>query len=102
MSWAKVSLNMARSRSREYLMYYRVPGFLAVYDLAPPPTLPLPLSLQQIVFLLSLPVCRPSSLRTEVEGERVGKQIMRWRESLVLYNPLVTTLCQGLQYEAQY
>ncbi len=47
MSWAKVILNMARSRSKEYLMNRGVPGFLAVVWFVSYP-IPSPLCSQRI------------------------------------------------------
>ncbi len=52
-------------------MIYRGPGFLAVVWFCP---LPRPLSRQQVVSLLSLPVCRRSSLPTGEEGEGVEEE----------------------------
>jgi hypothetical protein len=78
-------------------MYYRVPGFLAVERFGSP-TLP----------LLPSANCHSSQssyvspIQLILRESGWGSKIIRWRESLVLYNPLVTTLCQGLQYEAVY
>ncbi len=72
-------------------MYYWGPGFLTVYDLAPPP--PSPGS--KLSLFLNLSVCRPSSLLTGKGVERGRSQIIRRRECLVLYNPLAMLYSLG-------
>ncbi len=67
-------------------MYYRVPGFLAVVSFGFYPRLPY----VQVYLYISLPVCRRSSLLTGEGGGR--SQIVRRRESPVLYNLLTTIL----------
>jgi len=69
---------------REYLKYYRGPGFLD--NLAPYPP-PAPLSRQLFLFL-PLPVCRRWCLLTIGKGG--GGQIIRRRESPALYNTFNT------------
>ncbi len=63
------SLHNTSRYSREYWMIYRGPGFL---DLDPP-TPPPPFPRQQVVSLLSLPVCRRSSLLTGEGGMGRGR-----------------------------
>ncbi len=86
-----------RALNREYLMYYRGPGFLAVVLFGCFP-LPSPCPLSKVSLFLSLPVCRRSSLLTGENGRgRRRSQIIRRQESLVLYNPLTTFWpCSGI------
>ncbi len=58
-------------------------AFTSLYDLAPPPPCPSPVS--KLSLFLSLPVCRPVELINWREGRGMGmgrSQIMRRRESL--------------------
>jgi hypothetical protein len=67
---------------REYWMIHRGPGFLAVVWFGSSPSPP-PSSVSKFSIVLSLPVGLTDG---EEGGKGVGRsQIIRWRESLVLY-----------------
>jgi len=53
--------------SRDYLMYYRGPGFYPSYNLAPSLS-PTPFPVSKLSLFLNLPVCRPSSFLTGEGG----------------------------------
>ncbi len=74
-------------RHREYVMYYRGPGFLPFVCFWSLPLLP-PLSRQQVV-----------SLSQSLWGE--GAKSYYWRESLVLYNPMTSVLSAWSQINNQ-
>jgi hypothetical protein len=81
--------------TREYWMIYRGPGCLAVvwFDFSPPPSLPPLLSAQVLSFSVFLCVAgRVIGGRGRGEGlcEEPNHQIIRPRETLVLYNSLNT------------
>jgi hypothetical protein len=77
-------------RTREYVMYYRGPGFLAVVWFGSFP-IPFPFPVSKLSLFHSLPLCRLSSLLTEDRGRGGERGQIRWRESLVLY--CIITLC---------
>ena len=69
--------------TKEYLLYYRGPGFLAVLCFGSF----LPSTASKLSLFLSLSVCRRSSCFDEREGRGwTRSQIKRRRDSLVLYN----------------
>ncbi len=79
------------SFTQKVLNSFRLPGFLAAHDLAPPPNPPTAYRQQVVSFSQTSCVSPLELLLTEELCEGMGKiQIIRQRESLSLYKSFIT------------
>ncbi len=80
--------------AKEYWMIYRGTGFLATYNLAPPHPFPAPSPISKLDRRHTGKVRKRENMLTgEDRGGWGRSQIIRWRESLVLYKLFKTLWC---------